>query len=349
MRHLRIPAFVSTAVTATLVSVGTPGTVQGQEPAPGTWTFLSRANADLWFHGLAVVGFEGFAPMPLYNHAQAERTEAAKRAAGVYPTPLDTLASRLRAGFQQDSTFELLHFVPLYFGLSEVGEMLDAVEGAADGDRPTDFGTNVVSTVLQSRSQRRLLKQFVTALRQEWEIFYRSHRAGRHAELAGQVAAAQRTWDYYLAPALDPFLTDRNLLGGVVLASEPVGAEGRIFSGEPEDPTDNVVAAMLPVDEAGSAALSVVRELCYPLVSGLVEQLGIGAGDRVSAERVSSRAAVQCGAMLLEQHAPNFVDQYRRLFLEAVSESEATPEAFARRFPVDAELQEALRSEVGGR
>jgi hypothetical protein len=106
---------------------------------------------------------------------------------------------------------------------------------------------------------------------------------------------------------------------------------------------------MLPGDEAGSAALSVVRELCYPLVSGLVEQLGIGVGDRVSAERVSSRAAVQCGAMLLEQHAPNFVDQYRRLFLEAAGEAEATPEAFARRFPVDAELLEALRSEVGGR
>ncbi len=284
--------------------------------------------------------------MPLYSHAYASRVEAAKRAAGVFPTALDTLANRFRAAFQQDSTFEVLHFVPLYFGLTETGEMLDALEGVADGDRPSDFATNVIATVLARPSQRRVLKEFVSALREEWEVFYRSSRSATQADLTRQVAAAQRAWDYRLAPALDRFLVGRRLSGGVVLASGPVGAEGRIFGGEPDDPSDNVVAAMLPADEDGSAALSVVRELCYPLVSGLVERMGTHAGDRVSAERVSSRAAVRCGALLLERHAPGFVDQYRRLFLDAVGEDESTPEAFLRRFPVDATLLAVLREEL---
>ena len=84
---------MSAALGASLMAIAIPGVVQAQEPAPGTWTFLSLANADLWFHGLAVVGFEGFESMPLYSHGHANRIEAAKRTAGVYPTPLDTLAS----------------------------------------------------------------------------------------------------------------------------------------------------------------------------------------------------------------------------------------------------------------
>ena len=39
-------------------------------PAP-EWRFTDDAFADLWFHGLAVVGVYGFGPLPLYDASYA--------------------------------------------------------------------------------------------------------------------------------------------------------------------------------------------------------------------------------------------------------------------------------------
>ena len=285
--------------------------------------------------------------MPLYGHDYAEAVETAKRSAGVYPTPLDTLASRFRAGFEQDSTFELLHFVPLYFGLTDVGDMLEALQRVAAGDGPMDFGSNIVANILQNREQRQILQEFVAALSDEWELFYQPYWREQRSERRQWIAAAQRTWDRELAPALGPWLVSRNLLGGVVLTAEAVGPEGRIFKGDPEDASDNVTAVMLPPDDSGSPALSLVRELCYPLVSELVESQGIATGDRVFAERISSRAAVWCGTLLLEQHAPEFADQYRQLFLAQVGQTGSSKDAFERAFAVDAALLQALSDALG--
>ena len=62
---------------------------------PG-WAVRSAAHVDLWYHGLAVVGFEGFSPLPLYSPEYAERIRRAKEAQGVYPTTLDRLRSYFR-------------------------------------------------------------------------------------------------------------------------------------------------------------------------------------------------------------------------------------------------------------
>ena len=340
MRSVRIVAFVLVG------ALSFNDSAVGQEPIPGTWSFLSRPHSDLWFHGLALVGFQGFAPMPLYDIDYSGRMEAAKRAAGVYPTPLDTMAARFRAGFERDSTFELLHFVPLYFGLSSLGEMLDAIEDVADGGAPTDFGSNVVSSVLKRRDQRRILQQFTRALREEWDLFFREYRNEREADVRSTISDAQSVWDRRIAPALSSFLAGRDLAGGVVLASDALGAEGRIFGGDPEDSNDNVAAINLPASRDSTAALLLVRELCYPLVSDLVARRGSAAGDRVLAERISSRAAVRCGAILLEENVSEFSDPYRRLFLDAIGEPGSSEQAFQRAFPVDARLIQALRSEL---
>jgi hypothetical protein len=335
------------ALVAAHVGMLAVGSAGAQEPAPGVWTFVSSPHADLWFHGLAVVGFEGFAPMPLYNRNYAERVQEAKRERGVYPTPLDAVASRLRAGLEQDSTFELFHFVPLYFGLSSPSEMLDALQELARGEDPTDFGSGVVGSVMQSRRQRQLLGEFVEALEQEWQLFFRSYWAEEGRAPTGSLDAAQQLWDRELAPLLDPFLVERGAIGGVAFVSPAVGPEGRVFGGRPDRPDDNVAVLMsLAADSA--AALFLVRELCFPLVSQLTEQLGIGAGDRVFAERMSSRAAVRCGALLLDRHAPRLAPAYRRLFVSMSSgASQQGNDAFARTFPADPALIAELRAVVG--
>jgi hypothetical protein len=286
--------------------------------------------------------------MPLYNTGYSEAIEAAKREVEIFPTPLDTLASQFRAAFEQDSTFEILHFVPLYFGLAEVTTMLETLESVASGGDPTDFGSNVVANVLQNREQRELLRLFVSTLEQEWDLFYQVHWREQRSARRPWIAAAQRIWDRDLAPALSQWLTSRDLMGGVVLTSESVGPEGRIFSGDPEDNSDNVTAVMLPPDNSGASALSLVRELCFPLVSELVESRGIAAGDRVFAERISSRAAVRCGELLLQQHAPEYAEHYRGVFLSQLGQSGSSRDAFERVFTVDAGLMEALTLSLGG-
>lgn len=343
-RALGTVAWVGTAAI-----LGAPQSLQAQQPTPGAWTFLARANVDLWYHGVATVGYEGFAPVPLYDRGYAGRTERLKRAAGVFPTSLDTLAGGLRAGFSQDSTFEVLHFLPLYFGLSDVGEMLDAIERVAEGGEPTDFGSGIVASVFRSRSQRRLLVRFVAALRVEWETFYRAYWTESRTQRTRALGEAQRLWGQELAPVLQRFLDTRGLAGGVVVASEAVGQEGRVFSGDPSDPSDNMAAVMLDPEAGADAALLLVRELCYPLVSQAVERLHLGAGDRVFAERMSSRASVRCGAMLLERHASRYAEPYRRLFLGAVGETDSSTETFERMFQVDEALLGELEAGVAGR
>ncbi|MDH3456940.1 MAG: hypothetical protein OER90_08865 [Gemmatimonadota bacterium] len=335
-------ATVATCVSA--IAVASPA--HAQLPVPGAWTFVSSPHADLWFHGLAVVGFEGFAPVPLYSRDYVARVHAAKAERGVARTPLDSMAGSLRAGLERDSTFELFHFVPLYFGVSSVPEMLEALNDVARGRRPSDFGSGAVASVLTSRRQRRVLGEFVRALEVEWELFYREYWEETRAANARHIVASQQLWNRTLGPVLDPFLRARQALGGVAFVSPAVGLEGRVFGGRPERPDDHVAAVMLAPSDSLAAALLLVRELCYPLASELTERMQIGVGDRVFAERVSSRAAIRCGAMLLDRHVPNLTARYRELYLAATSEDGRGAEAFRRAFPVDALLLRELREEL---
>jgi hypothetical protein len=94
-------ALLTVAATAVL-----PASVAGQQggaaaAADTGWTVRASAAADLWYHGLAVVGFGAGGPFPLYNRDYAERVRAAKQEAGVYPTALDSVAAGLRLEFEE--------------------------------------------------------------------------------------------------------------------------------------------------------------------------------------------------------------------------------------------------------
>jgi hypothetical protein len=310
------------------------------------WRFTAAPHADLWFHGLALVGLQGFAPMPLYDAAYGDRLRAAKKAAGVYPTPLDTLAAQLREAFEQDSVFELLHFVPLYFPTSAPLEMLDVLKTVSEGRRPSGFGGRAMASVLRSRSEQRMLGAFTTLLIEEWRRFYREHWVRGETERARIVDEAQRFWDRRLATPLAPFLAEQGLVHGTAYVSVALGPEGRIFQRDPSDLFDNVAAVWALSGEPSAAAFALMRELCYPVVSRLVEQLPIGGRDRVYAERVSSRGAVRCGAALLERHAPDLLPAYRGLFLTQVGEQGESAELFVRVFGIPDGLWSAVQREI---
>ncbi len=318
-------------------------------PAQRDWTITAAAHADLWFHGLAVVGLQGFGPLPFYSAAYATETRAAKRAAGRFPTLLDSLAPELGAAFARDSAFEILHFVPLYFAAAEPAAMLDALAEVARGRPPPEPGARLVASVLRSASQRRALGSLVRALRAEWDGYFGAQWNARRADRERALAAATAEWRD-LEGALGGFLRTRRLDAGRALASAAVGPEGRVFRGDPADPEDNQVVVWLPAgpDAGRIVVAALVRELCYPLVTATLERT-LGGSDRVAAERVSSRAAVRCGALLLERHRPDLVAGYRAAFLGGVGESATDAATFERVFAVPPPLLAALRDELGVR
>lgn len=139
-----------------------------------SWTFRAEDQADLWFHGLALVGFEGFAPLPMYDRAYPERVRAAKSRAGIGQTRLAAVAAELGATFSADSAYEVLHFVPLYLVGADVPSLIEVLLASAAGRAPDtavtggggEFAGTVLRSVLRTPDARRALRQFTDALRE---------------------------------------------------------------------------------------------------------------------------------------------------------------------------------------
>ena len=336
------------AVACALV-VATPANAQQPSQA---WNFSSVQSADLLFHGLAVVGLQGFSSLPLYDRAYAERVRAVKEAKGIYPTSLDQQAGRFRETFENDSTFELLHFLPLYFGPvtpTTVIDVLNEVSGGG-GARPAGangaFASSVVEAVLGSRNQRRMLREFTNALADEWDTFLRDYLNETSSTRSNTVAGVSQRWNRQVKPAIADFLEMRHLPGGSVMVSDALGPEGRVFIGDPASTDDNVFAISLAHSETGlGVSAYLLKEMCYPVASNVVEALGLSR-DRVSAERLSGRLAVRCGAELLDENAGRLADEYRATFQAAAAASGISGTTFEAAFPVEASALERLRREL---
>lgn len=347
---------------------GAPAPAAGQPEAappsrdPPTWRVQPAVHADLWFHALAVIGADEPGPLGLYSADYAQRIREVKRAAGVFPTMLDSLAPELRRAFLEDSALSVLHFAPLFFRTASPEQMLAALE--AVGERKLDdrkrVGPAVASGVrriafdVQKGGSRRVLRTLVQAVRREWEVFYRSYVDSLHAAQAERYRAMQVVWDSVISPPLKPYLTERRLAAGVVMPSPGIGPEGRIVTGDPlaVRAGDNVASVMLPLftDAPTPSAFALLKELCFPIVDDALR--GVGADTALiktpgDLENLRRTAAVRCGAVLLEFYAPTFAAGYRRAFLDAVGATESyTVRAFERVYALDAPTFERLREEI---
>lgn len=352
-----------------------PGT--GPVEGPGTratasakasvvqWRFEDDAFADLWFHGLAVVGYYGFGPMPLYDPGYVlglSGTLPSGEPGAGGPTPLSRDRAAFLQAFQADDAFEVLHFVPLYFhgagrdaALSALRRIAQAPSGVPPARDPeTALGVQIVAQVLARPDQRRILRSFVAALEQEWRLVVEPARRAQARKRDATLRALAARWREAWAPALGSFLAAEDLTRGVALVADALGAEGRFVPPSPDLGRDAVAGLTLPegpeAESADAVLASLVRELCFPAVRRAMEPLEARLQDRVEASRVSDLSATRCGEMLLEASAPDLLAVYRTRFgidparagAGFLSASGLSPEAAV----VEEELEHALRREL---
>ena len=322
-------------------SVAASGQAETQSGLQSHWQVLSRPQVDLWYHGLALVGYEQAQGMPLYNAQYTDRVLAVKDSLGVR-TKLDKDALDFLGEFQDDDVFQNLHFLPLYFPVATPERMLRALAAVADRDvsdtsivgADTRSGVRFAAANFRSGDQRKVLGRFVEALEEEWEKFYQRYWED-HVHDAGLESEMQRRWDRTLAPAVDGFLTDQRLKNGRIFVSPPLGPEGRLVRGNAFQGVEPAVAVWMPEPVDTTTPLySAVRELCFSVVNGWQE-------------------AVRCGAMVLQGTAPELVPDYERVYVNAVggdtsaaSLAHSFEEAFAVAAPVVEQLEENLQPEV---
>jgi hypothetical protein len=335
------------SLTALLLAVASTGSA-AQPASQHGWRFVAAPHVDLWYHALAVVGFQPMGSLPYYAPGYRTRIAAAREAAGVGPTQLESEAAALRGAFSADPAFQVLHFLPLYFVGGDATDMFEAMRRAADGTgsaaRP-GTGADLIVAVLPSSSQRALLARFGALLEEEWHTFYGAYWSDREVERTPWLAGLQASWGARYQTALTPYLDAFALTGGTVVVVEALGAEGRSLSGDPSDPRDNLIAVGGGVGDGPPRLLDfVVRELCFPAVRRAHDAATLTSrGD--AAVRLNSVAGVRCGDMLLARVHPGSVAGYRSAFLEAVG---ATDRGFDETFALPPDLETALLSTVAG-
>ena len=133
-----------------------------------------------------------------------------------------------------------------------------------------------------------------------------------------------------------------------MVPSPPVGPEGRIVDLDEYEPTDQVVSVQLPLasDRPDATVFAFLKELCFMLLDDR-ELDDDGSLNRAELEDLRRRAAVRCGALVLEFYAPTLAAPYRRAFLDAVGAEESyTVAAFERVYPLDREVYARLREQI---
>ena len=327
--HRCIAGFLLLAVAAEGTPAQTPAVARGD----AVWQVGDDAFADLWFHCLAVIGYEGAGPLPLYDHDYA----AALRSSG--QSTLANDATSLRRRLQSDSSFELLHFLPLYFAGREPSAILDALRRvASDGDRAAVRRSSIddiaarIALSLPTRDQRATLLAIIDAAETDWRSVVGRRRAATTAARTLANGRVEAEWTTRFVPGLSGYFDRLGVRRGTILVSPAVGPEGRVL--ELADGEIIVVVGAWRSADPLAPQLAAVRELTFPLVRSAA---------RATDERASDIAATRAGALLLAATVPQLAERYRELFRHAAARPSRS---FDEAYPADTAADAALRRAV---
>jgi len=323
------------------------------DPEGNGWVVVSAPQVDLWYHGMAVVGFDGGNASTIYSSEYVDRVRAEKERLGIYPTALDRAADDLREDLEKDQAFRSLHFLPLHFAAATPQRMLRAL--AAVGDRETSdsgvidsdtrVGFGFAAGALRSDAEREVLLRFVRALEEEWSVFFHSYWDQTvRTDSAGR-ETLQSEWNENAGTALGGFLAERGMEDGLIFVSPALGQHGRLVQSNAYDGLDNAVAVWSPEkQESGAIISAAVREICFTAVDRRVLIAGIRAG--LDQQTVRSRAAVRCGAMLFEANNPAFLSEYERTFVQAAGNGDADSAGMADAFEQAYDVSDGVITEL---
>jgi hypothetical protein len=278
-----------------------------------------------------VVGFGETDEPTMYDVAYLERVRAAKQELGIYPTPLDERAEKLKEEFQKDQAFELFHFVPLYFPEASRERMLNALMAVADrrtrdstvAGPDTRAGMRLLEARLREGGQRRWLEEFVELLQTEWDLFYADFREQTAAGDSTYLTVMRRRWEADVAPAFADFRTEEQLDSGRIYIAPSLGFEGRMFAGSSFQRTVHAIAVWAPAwNDPRASLFAAVREMCYAVAGETLRSVG----GRVGPQSVGN-AAVRCGSRLLAHSDPDLAEEYRSVYLRAAGIEDTVADA----------------------
>ena len=333
------------ACAAVLLGAFAPGTAAAQREA-AQWVVRRDAFAELWYHGLATVGADAYGPLPLYSASHARALREAKRARGL-STRLDSSARALRAVFAGDSSFDALHFVPLYFVGVDPDAALAALREALTGRQavkavPLALAARALAVtrpILGARNRQAVLA-FVDALAIEWRLVVRDERATWRPS-PRMLGELQQDWDSRFAPPLSRYLADGGRSRGTIVVVPALGREGRVVSLR-----DGASVVMVGADSVAGVddapLFAAVRELAFSLLDELPPARLTASFDRLDAEREREVAAVRGGAILLDAVAPSLVESYSRVFVAGFAGG--GNRTLERAYPLDPHAESALRA-----
>jgi hypothetical protein len=335
------------------------GAVAAVEARPSLqrWSVRARPQIDLWYHGLAIIGVEREELLSMYDREYAGAIAQAKRARGIAATRLDSLADYFRSQFESSSEFRFLDQLALFFEDATLEQMLAALEAVADRqiyrrDKVSAVareGAAAAAQVFDRVGLRRVLKRYIEALRQEWDVFYGQYWVETIAPDSTSRSALDDFWATSVAPRLADFLTERRMDGGTIVLSAAVGPQGRLFIGAPDNNEDNLMIVWSrPGASPREPAYYAVKEICYAVVGPALEEL---VEEKVENISLRMTAAVRCGALVLDRYAPVLAARYRRTMMRSVGADTvtATIGRFEERFSLEPEILTALQDEIDRR
>lgn len=342
-----------------LSACAAPAAAQPSTPnAPG-WSVTTLDQVDLWYHGLAVVGYGVDEPAALYDPRYGRHVRAGKDRAGISATPLDRASARLAATFGQDPAFEIVHFLPLYFAATDWPAMLQALRTLADSGSPprppansrgnmdprVDRTLSALAAQLPRQAQRTALRRFAELLDDEWQRYLRDARQHSTAERAAHARALEQLWNSEFAPALRRYLAQIDRERGTIILSPSLGREGRTVRWG--DAAAGAIVAIAPPRSAApeatrAAAFDVLRELCFSTSRAVLDHLPGHSVDPVAAEQMNRTTAARCGALVLQRYLPRMRAGYEAHLLATqprTSPPDSTTDRLAQAFPLPSEVE----------
>ena len=291
-----------------LGSMAAPADGQERE---GDWVLRVDPQVDLWYHGMALVGYQGTARLPLYDLGYARHVAQSREAEGSGPTPLVARASALRPVLEADPAFEVFHFLPLYLVPASIPEAMDALRALAGGrgdghhDHPGGGHGAVagLGAVLSAPHHRRALDEILSGLQAEQD---RLPGLPTHDPRTSGLGAA---WAELTRGSFGEYLDREQLNSGEILLVRALGPEGRFLH---RDGSHGLVAVGARADTPVDVVLgSVIRELCHPPVRRALRSFESRLGTRSMAVDVSARTVTRCGELLIREHAPHLLSSYQ--------------------------------------